>query len=126
MSARILAIDDDPYNLDLFRMLLQSDGYEVVSSPVAYEQMAEVEALHPDLIILDIRLSRQREGFTFLQELKRSRPIKDIPVIICTADLGFAREQEENLRDKGIPIIHKPFDIDSLLEVVHQSLPSQN
>jgi len=126
MSSRILAIDDDPFNLDLFRMLLQSDGYEVVSSEGAYEKMAEVEAIHPDLIILDIRLPRQQAGFTFLQKLKLYQPTKDIPVIICTADVWFAREQEENLREKGIPIICKPFDINVLLQAIHQVLPSPN
>jgi CheY-like chemotaxis protein len=37
MSSRILVIDDDSFNLDLFNTLLQSDGYEVVSSQVALD-----------------------------------------------------------------------------------------
>ena len=88
--------------------------------------MAEVEATHPDLIILDIRLQGQADGFTFLQELKLNQPTKDIPVIICTADVLYAREQEEHLRDKGIPIIYKPFDIDVLFQTIHQMLTSSN
>jgi hypothetical protein len=32
------------------------------------------------------------------------------------------REQEETFHHKGIPVIYKPFDIDELLEVVHQTL----
>ena len=124
MSSRILVIEDDPYNLDLFRTLLQSDGYEVILSKRAYEEIAEVEAIHSDLIILDIRLRTRREGFTFLQKLKLFRPTKDIPVIVCTAAVEFIQEHEAALQEKGIPIICKPFNIDDLLEAVHQILSS--
>ena len=126
MASRVLVVDDDPYNLDLFRMLLQSDGHEVILSNMPYEKMTEVEAIHPHLIILDIRLPRKQEGFTLLQKLKLYRPTKDIPVIICTAAVEFIREHEEVLQEKGISILCKPFDIDELLEVVHQSLSSLN
>ena len=125
MSSRILTIEDDPSTLEMLQTLLQSEGYEVISSAVAHE-MAEVEAMHPDLIILDIRLRSQPNGFTFLQQLKLYHPTKDIPVIICTADVLYAREQEEHLRDQGIPIICKPFNIDGLSQRVHQVLSSSN
>lgn len=124
MASRILVIDDDQYNLDLFRTLLQSDGYEVILSNMAYQDMAEVKAIHPDLIILDIRLQKRRDGFTFLQKLKLYRPTKDIPVIICTAAVEFIREHEETLQEKGIPVICKPFNIDDLLKIVQRFLPS--
>jgi CheY-like chemotaxis protein len=125
MSSRILTIEDNLVTLGMFQTLLQAEGYDVISSPVACE-MAEVEATHPNLIILDIRLQGQADGFTFLQKLKLNQPTKDIPVIICTADVLYAREQEENLKDKGIPIIYKPFDIDVLFQTIHQILTSSN
>lgn len=126
MASRVLVVDDDPYNLDLFHMLLQADGYEVILSNTGYQEMAEVEAIDPDLIIMDIRLPRKQEGFTLLQKLKLYQPTKDIPVIICTAAVEFIREHGESLQEKGIPVICKPFHIDDLLEAVHQSLPSLN
>jgi CheY-like chemotaxis protein len=125
MSSRILIIEDNLVTLGMFQTLLQAEEYDVICSTVACE-MAEIEATHPDLIILDIRLQGQTDGFTFLQKLKLNQPTKDIPVIICTADVLYAREQEENLRDKGIPIIYKPFDIDVLFQTIHQMLTSSN
>ena len=51
-------------------------------------------------------------------------PTKDIPVILCTAALSEMREQEETLRQKKIPVLYKPFDMDELLKLVHQILPA--
>ncbi|HJT54903.1 MAG TPA: response regulator [Ktedonobacteraceae bacterium] len=123
MSSRILVIDDNQSILDLYCTLLESEGYEVSTSMVAYEQPADIEALHPDLIILDVKLNSQYDGFLLLQKLKLYRPTKDIPVILCTAAVQAMQEQEEILRQKHIPLIYKPFDLDELLQVVHQLLP---
>ena len=126
MPSRILIIEDDPYNMDLFSTLLQSEGYEVALSDKAYEDMAEVEAIQPHLIILDIRLRTREEGYTCLQKLRLYRTTEDIPVIVCTAATEFIREYEETLLRKGIPVLSKPFDIDELLGAVRQRLPSLN
>jgi CheY-like chemotaxis protein len=50
------------------------------------------------------------------------RPTADIPVILCTAAIKMVREQEEIFKQKGIPVVYKPFDVDELLEVVQSSI----
>ena len=126
MSSRILIINDDQSILDLFRLLLEPEGYEVILSKVTYEDVQDIEHLHPALIILDFKLGNHNLGWTLLQKLKMYRPTKDVPLILCTAALKEVREQEEVLRQKGIPLIYKPFDIDELLQVVQQFLPPQS
>ncbi len=123
MPSRILVIDDNQTLLELYGVLLEDEGYGVTLSMTAYEQLADVEALHPDLIILDIKLGYQDDGLLLLQKLRLYRPTKDIPVIICTAAIEMMREQEETFRQKHIPIIYKPFDLDGLLQAVRQLLP---
>ncbi|HZU67708.1 MAG TPA: response regulator [Ktedonobacteraceae bacterium] len=124
MSSRILVIDDDQSILDLYRLLLESEGYEVFASLLPYEHLADIEALHPDLIILDVKLGEHYGGLLLLQKLKLYRPTKDIPIILCTAAVQTMQEQEETLRQKGIPVIYKPFDVDELLLIIRQFLPS--
>ena len=124
MSSHILVIDDDASILELFQLILEPEGYTVTTSNLAFEDIHEVEQLHPNLIILDLKLGSHRHGWNFLQKLKMYRPTKDIPLILCTAALHEVREQEEILRKKDIPIIYKPFDMDELLHIVHQFLPS--
>ena len=123
MSSRILVINDDQSILDLFRLLLEAEGYQVILSKVAYEDVQEIEHLHPALIILDFKIGQHNLGWTLLQKLKMYPPTKDIPLILCTAALTEVREQEEALRQKGIPLIYKPFEIDELLQVIQQCLP---
>ena len=124
MSSLILVIDDDKPLLDLYSMVLEDEGYRASLSMNEYGQLADIETLQPDLIILDIKLGHQYDGFLLLQKLRLYRPTKDIPIIVCTAATEAIREQEETFRQKHIPVIYKPFDLDELLQVIRQSLPS--
>jgi CheY-like chemotaxis protein len=123
MSSHLLVIDDDQSILEFFQLLLEAEGYEVSLSKIAFEQVSDVEQLHPDLIILDLKIGYRNEGWKLLQKLKMYPPTKNIPVILCTAALVEVREQEETFHQKGIPVIYKPFEVDELLHVVHQFLP---
>jgi DNA-binding response OmpR family regulator len=123
MASPILVINDDQSILDLFGLLLKAEGYEVILSMRTYEDVSDIEQLRPALIILDFKIGHHNAGWLLLQKLRMYHPTKDIPLIICTAALMEVHEQEETLRQKGIPVIYKPFDIDELLLVVQQFLP---
>jgi CheY-like chemotaxis protein len=124
MAAHIVVIDDDQTLREAFRLILEPEGYEVSVAQQVYEDLVEVEALHPDLILFNISLYKVEEGFFFLRRLHTYFPTKDIPVLLCTAAEARIRTYEDYLRDKGIPIVSKPFDIDELLKVVkHMTEP---
>jgi two-component system response regulator HydG len=122
MPAHILVIDDDQSILELFRLILEPEGYQVTLSKSAFEDVQEVEQLKPNLIIMDFKLGRHEDGFLLLQKIKMYRPTKDIPIMLCTAAVDIVVEQENVLREKGIPILYKPFDVDELLMVVERLL----
>jgi CheY-like chemotaxis protein len=122
MKACILVINDDQAILDLYRLLLESEGYKVLLSKIALEDVRQIEGLAPDCIILDLKLGFGRNGLTLLQQLKMYRPTAEIPVILCTAAIRLVREQEDILKQRGIPIVYKPFDIDDLLETIANAL----
>lgn len=122
MQARVLVINDDQAILDLYRLLLEGEGYEVQLSKIAIENVHQIEEMAPDCIILDLKLGFGRNGLMLLQRLRMYRPTAEIPVILCTAAVKLVREQEEILRQKGIPVIYKPFDVDELLETVSRSI----
>ncbi len=126
MVPLILVLDDDQSILDLYQLVLEEEGYRVHLVKIAFEKVQEIEAIHPDLIILDLKMNSHTDGFLLLQKLKMYRPTKDIPVIVCTAGLEMIQEQEEIYRQKGIPILYKPFDLDELLVFVRQALSAQS
>ena len=124
MATRILVVNDTQEILELFRMLLEGEGYEVVLSGFPIQQMSDIEQIHPDLIILDLVFGDQKSGWQMLQMLKMKRSTASIPVIVCTAALSMVREQEGYLVSQGVHVVFKPFDIDHLLTNIKQLVDS--
>lgn len=124
MATRILVVNDTQEILELFRMLLEEEGYEVVLSGFPIQQISDVEQIHPDLIILDFVFGDQKSGWQMLQMLKMKRSTASIPVIVCTAALDMVKEQEGYLVSQGVHVVFKPFDIDHLLANINQLLYS--
>jgi len=124
VATRILVVNDTQEILELFRMLLEGEGYEVVLSGFPIQQMSDIEQIHPDLIILDLVFGDQKSGWQMLQMLKMKRSTASIPVIVCTAALSMVREQEGYLVSQGVHVVFKPFDIDHLLTNIKQLVDS--
>jgi DNA-binding response OmpR family regulator len=124
MAARILVVNDTQEILELFRMILEGEGYEVILSGFPIQQIQDVEEIDPDLIILDFVFGDQKVGWQMLQMLKMQRSTETIPVIVCTAALDMVREQEGYLVSQGVHVIYKPFDIDHLITNVKELLES--
>lgn len=125
-GSHILVVNDDQSLLDLYRMVLETEGYVVHVSLMAFEEIVEVEKMQPDLIILDAKLGYHYEGLLFLQKLKLYPGTRQIPVMICTAATREMREQEETLQQKGIPLLYKPFELDELLGLIEQLLSTSH
>jgi DNA-binding response OmpR family regulator len=125
MATRILVINDTQEILDLFRILLEGEGYEVVLSGFPFQQVSEIERIGPDLIILDIIFGDEKTGWQMLQSLKMKRSTASIPVIMCTAALNAVREQEGYLVSQGVHVVYKPFDIDLVLTTIKLALESR-
>jgi len=122
MTARILVVNDTQEILDLFRILLEDEGYEVTLSSYPLQSVEQVEQIAPELIILDLMFGDEKYGFQMLEMLKLSRSTTSIPVIICTAALQGVREMEGYLVSKGVTVVYKPFDIDDLVKTVNLAL----
>lgn len=66
-GSHILVVNDDQSLLDLYCMVLESEGYSAQVSLMAFEEISAVEHMCPDLIILDAKLGYHYEGLLFLQ-----------------------------------------------------------
>lgn len=122
MPIRIMVINDDQDILALYEDLLKEEGYDVITSKLAFEHPAAIEMLRPDLVMLDLKFGARIEGWKMMQKLRLYRPTAKLPIIICTAAVREAREQEDHLRSEGIGIVYKPFALDHLLLAVRQVL----
>jgi DNA-binding response OmpR family regulator len=122
MGTRILVINDTQEILEMFRMLLEDEGYEVILSSFPMQKIQEIEQINPQLIILDFIFGERKLGWQMLQLLKMQRATAKIPIIICTAAESAVRDQEGYLVSQGIQIVYKPFDIDVLLLAIRRAL----
>ncbi|MCA9880274.1 MAG: response regulator, partial [Thermomicrobiales bacterium] len=111
----IFVINDTVAILELFRTLLEDEGFQVTTdgfSVELLEMLDRVKAAQPDLIVLDFIILDEGKGWQFLQLLKMDRATKTIPVIACTAAARLVEELQMHLDTMGVAVVLKPFDID--------------
>lgn len=117
-SRHVLVVNDTQEILDLFREILEDEGYRVSLYSYAFRDLAEIEAQNPDLIILDFMIGGEDYGWQLLQKMKMNRATASIPVIVCTAAVSLVRDLEGHLKAKRVGLVVKPFDIDDLLREI--------
>ncbi len=122
VQRHILAIDNSQAVLDLFRELLEGEGYRVSTQSYVDKDLDAIKDLAPDLIILDYMWGAEDEGWTLLQLLRMDPETKSIPIVLCTAAVAEARELEPHLTERGVRVVLKPFDLDDLLGAIHDAL----
>lgn len=125
MAQHILVIDDDEALLELYQSALEHAGYQVSLSPTIFADVSDIERMHPDLILLDVKISQADDGLTQLEQLRSYPPTHSLPVILCTAAAARpTRERVEDLRRQGVPVVYKPFEIEKLFQTIQRVLPA--
>jgi DNA-binding response OmpR family regulator len=123
MAGKILVVDDDPDILDAVMMILESQGYQVVTARDGIEGLAMLKAEQPDLMILDLMMPKM-DGFAVCKELQDPRwsKHKDIPILILTSvreDASRRRyELETGLELNVDDYLEKPMAPDVLIKRV--------
>ena len=115
MPKKILVVEDNALMLEVLAYILINNGYEVFSLTNGTEVFNNIKTNHPDLIIMDALLPGI-DGLEICQLLKLNKATQNLPVIICSSDDSI----DESLNQRGAPdeVLHKPFDIKSLIEMV--------
>ncbi len=117
----ILAGDDSPDILDLFREIFEAEGYRVSLSSDALN-LDQVKRVGPDLVILDQMLEEgEGSGWRLVEDLRGDPDTISLPVVVCTGAVHRIRENEKTLRRLGVSVVLKPFDIDDLLTTINRS-----
>jgi class 3 adenylate cyclase/CheY-like chemotaxis protein len=117
---RILAVDDVPTNLDILRMRLESQGYEVITAADGEEALARVRDQDPDLVLLDIMMPKL-DGIGALKQIKKDAGDRFIPVILVTAKAD-TRDVVAGLEAGGDDYQTKPIEQAALMARVRSLL----
>ncbi len=78
---KILVVDDEPNIIELARLYLSREGYEVESAATGNEALSKQAAGNPDLIVLDLMLP-DIDGY---EVCRRVRAKSDVPILMLTA-----------------------------------------
>ena len=119
--ARVVCIEDEPDMIELMRLLLTRQGFEVIGARGGNEGVALVEKNLPELILLDIMMP-DLDGWEVYDHLKKNPTTRDIPVIVVTARAQTA-EKLAALDKAGVDdYIVKPFGPGQLLDSIQRVL----
>lgn len=116
--AKILLVDDDRDFVEINKMILEKEGYQII---VGYNPTEGFELLtkeKPDLLILDVMMVEPDDGFAMAQKIRREKI--DVPMIMLTSVskvTGMKFDKDEEM----VPVnefIEKPVAKEKLLEAV--------
>ncbi|HPB31721.1 MAG TPA: response regulator [Candidatus Sumerlaeota bacterium] len=122
MPKTILAIDDENDVLLIIKTALSGEGYNIVTASNGFDGLAMAQDIHPDLILLDLRMP-EMDGMEVLQQLRDTEKTREIPVIILT---GISEKTKiRQALDRGITYyIVKPFECQDLISKIAMAFNS--
>ena len=126
MAKKVLMIDDDPEFIEAITNVLDAKGYEVVSASNGKDGVEKAKAENPDIILLDVMMTTESEGFDVAREMHKDESAKNIPVIILTGirkamSLPFGFEPDET----WLPVkevLEKPVKPEVLLKAIKENI----
>ena len=128
-AADILIIEDDKDLVDSMCIILESKSYQVRAAYNGKEGYAAIEEKVPDVIILDVMMSTDTEGFDLAYKLQRNPEYKKVPILMLTsfpqkmAEAGPERFQHILGEDWPVTMFfEKPIDPEKLLSAIEDML----
>ncbi len=118
---RVLVIEDDPTVATLLMDALALDGLDVEGAPTGEAGLALALADPPDVVLLDIVLAGELDGWDVLLSLKTQRATAHVPVVVCTAHSERGTATALGASD----FIAKPFTGEQLRDTVTRLLPAE-
>jgi two-component system KDP operon response regulator KdpE len=120
----VLVVDDEQRILNFLSSKLKVSGYDVLTASNGVEALEQVQALEPDLVVLDVLMPKM-DGF---ETLKKLRTFSSMPVIILSAK-GANADKVKGLHLGADDYLAKPFSPDELvarIEAVRRRLSSDD
>lgn len=114
---RVMLVEDDADIRAMVGMLLELEGYQVVSTSNGGDALKILrDGERPCVILLDLMMPVMN-GWQFLAEQARDPAIAPIPVVVMSGD-GRGREKPAVARAAGF--LKKPIDLQTLLNTVQR------
>jgi len=120
----VLITDDDPDIVEALKTVLEASGFAVDTAPNGEECLRKLREAKPDLLILDVMMSTETEGFHVAYEIRKDPALRDLPILMLTAieqKSGFKFSPDED--KEYLPVeefVTKPVEPDELVARVNE------
>ncbi len=124
--SRLLFVDDDIDFLSVMALFFEKNGYtvEIATTPEAGLKM--IETNRPDLLVLDVMMPSEFEGFELARDIREKLELTDFPIIILSCIHDQKRVPYRFAPDKDyLPVdvfLDKPVNPEKLREKIESLL----
>lgn len=123
MAKKILVVEDDPTSLKFLELILNKEGYQVMTASNGLEGLRKAKQESPDLLILDVMLPGF-DGFEICHRLRIEPNTAELPILMLSAK-GQESDQNTAARVGANAFLSKPVDRIVLLNKVTEFLGGQ-
>ncbi len=117
---KIMVVDDDESTRKALKIILENEGFEVLSLDNGEDALTELKKDNVDLVLVDI-LMPLMGGWEFFEEFKKFN--KKTKVIMITAVFKISEKKIEELKKEGVgDYIMKPFNNKEIIEKIKNVL----
>jgi len=109
-SASVLLVEDDKDIREAVSAVLEAEGYTVLTAGNGKEALEALDRGQPCVVLLDLMMPVM-DGWTFLAEVRKSRRLQDLPVVVVSA---YSERRAEGVKR----VLKKPLDVNQLLAAV--------
>jgi len=122
MGKKVILIVDDQLELrNLILLTLDGNDYELHTANDGQQALTMAKQFHPDLMILDVMMPGNFDGYEVCKELKTNSSLKDIYIILLTAR-GQQADNKKGFDAGANSYIVKPFSPLELASIVKEAL----
>jgi two-component system, OmpR family, alkaline phosphatase synthesis response regulator PhoP len=123
---RILIVDDDVDFVESNKDLLEANGYQVLAAHDGESGLALAKKEKPDLMILDVMMATDTEGFEVSRKIPQTPELRKMPILLCTGirhekHLPFSFEPDESWLPVDA-VLEKPIDPAKLLAEIKRRI----
>jgi DNA-binding response OmpR family regulator len=116
----LMIIDDEPEILETTKWAFELAGFDVSTAASGEEALPRAEQLHPEVLLIDYKLP-QMSGLDVLRETKTKHPeVIAIMITGLTHQTNLIEEESARLGANGF--LHKPLQMETVLQIVKTQL----
>jgi PAS domain S-box-containing protein len=96
---KVLLVDDDPVELKLEKLVLEAEGFDVITATDGKEAWETAQELRPGAVLCDLVMPRMT-GFDLCMALRKDPRFSTLPIVITSSSVSYIGEEDRKLAEK--------------------------